>query len=152
MLQVRGVKYTDGERTVMLWRPKGDQWGHLPIGVLSIVGGATSWGCGNLPDLLPSCSELYQGSGLSMWNHALLAFISQLLKQPDPKLTWEQVSITYPTAYLPHPPPPGFFSSDTNTFNRNTLTTSNVTCNFFPSELTTSTKPLTLFYAFWTHS
>ena len=110
MLQVRGVRYTDGERAVMLWRPKGGQQGHLPIGVLSIVGGATSWGCGNLPDLLPSCSELYQGSGLSMWNHALLAFISQLLKQPDSKLTWEQVSITHPTALPPPPPhPPDFF-------------------------------------------
>ena len=42
MLQVRGVKYTDGERTVMLWRPQGDQRGRLPKGVLSIVGGVTS--------------------------------------------------------------------------------------------------------------
>lgn len=81
-----------------------------------------------------------------MWNHALLALFPSFWNSLTPSSPEQALaSLTQQLTSHPHP---WIFSSDTNTFNRNTLTTSNVTCNFFPSELTTSTKPLTLFYAF----
>lgn len=111
-------------------------------GVLSIVGELAVGGCGNTSAPLPSCSDPFYRFHVFMWNHEHLALSSQLLKQPDCVLTWEQVSITHLAAFLPTL---DFSSGTKDTLNRNTLTTLNVPSKyFFPGGLITSTKPLTL--------